>query len=174
MNDQVITTKEAPAMKVEQTIVGNDVSFTMTFGNGEKRTLEINPEHPLYQDMAIFGASVKLRNATALAKGATVAEKLASVDALLEAFSNGEWSTRSAGGEAQPTGGLLAKALANLSGKALPEIQAFLAGFDKAAQAQMRLDPAVAAEITRIKPVVKPKAPAAAVTSALSGLFGNQ
>jgi len=173
MNDQVTVEKTIPAMKVEQTIVGNDVSFTMTFGNGETRTLDINPDHPLYQDMAIFGASVKLRNATALAKGATVEEKLAAVDALLEAFANGEWSTRSAGGEAQPTGGLLAKALANLSGKALPDIQAFLAGFDKAAQAQMRLDPTVAAEIARIKPVVKPKAPKEAVANALSGLFGG-
>jgi hypothetical protein len=171
MTDATVVKSEQ--VKTGVTITETGATFVINFPDGTIRTFDLDKAGPLYADFAIFGARTKIQNSMAMAKGAAFAEKLAALDTCLEALDNGEWSIRGKG-EAQPTGGLLAQALANLYGQPLADIQTQLAAYDKATQDGMRLDPTVAAEIARIRPPKKVKVvkDVAAVASALAG-FGS-
>jgi hypothetical protein len=157
---------------------GSVVVFNAKFANGEEHEFTLDPSHPLYHSFAVHGARQKLSDAGSTKKTADDAAK--AVGGLIEALEAGEWSQRGTGGDGEPTGGLLAKALANLYGKPLSEVQTYLAGLSDEPKERTKIHNAlraqaeVAAEIERIRPPKKERkvndAAAKAAAEALAGL----
>lgn len=168
-------------MKMKETHgEGNVCTFRAEFGNGAAHEFTIDPSHPLYHSFAVHGARQKLSDAGSTKKTAEDAEK--AVGGLIDALESGEWSMKGSGGEGEPSGGLLAKALANLYGKELAEVQTYLASLHDDSKERskihnaLRSQPDVAAEIERIRPPKREKkvneAAAQAAAAALAGLAG--
>lgn len=164
----------------EKHLDGNVAVFNTRFANGEEHEFVLDPTHPLYHSFAVHGARQKLSDAGSTKKTAEDAAR--AVSGLIEALEAGEWSQRGTGGEGEPTGGLLAKALANLYGKSLPEVQTYLAGLHEDTKERtkvhnaLRAQAEVAAEIERIRPPKKERkvndAASQAAARALAGLAG--
>jgi len=178
-----VAAEEAKApkkMKISEHREGTRAEFTIVFGNGAVHSFELTPDHPLYHDFAVHGARQKLSDAGSTKKDVEGAER--AVAGIIEALEGGEWSQRGTGGESAPSGGLLAKALANLYERDLLEVQAYLSNLHEDPKERtkihnaMRLDPTIAAEIERIRPPKKEKkvneAAASAAAQALAGLAG--
>lgn len=154
------------------------VTFRATFGNGAVHEFTLDPMAEMFARFAAHGARQKLSDAGSTKKTADEAEK--AVAALIEALENGEWSCKGSGGDGEPTGGLLAKALANLYDKDLSEVQTYLAGLHEDTKERakihnaLRAQPEVAAEIERIRPPKRAKkvddSAAKAAAQALAGL----
>jgi hypothetical protein len=166
--------------KIEGPDADGKFTFVLSFGHGAVHQFVLDPANdPQAVEFMVHGVKQKLGDAGSTKKTSEEAETHCA--ALIEAFENGEWSQKGERGEASPTGGLLAKALANLYGKELVEIQAYLAGLheDEKERAKihngMRADPTVAAEIERIRPPKKEKKvnkdAANAAAMALAGLL---
>lgn len=183
MSDVIETTEVAAPKKMKMTerhLDGNVCVFNAKFGNGEEHEFTLDPTHPLYHSFAVHGARQKLSDAGSTKKTADEAAK--AVSGLIDALESGEWSMKGSGGDGEPTGGLLAKALANLYGKPLPEVQTYLAGLHEDAKERtkihnaLRAQPDVAAEIERIRPPKKERkvneSAARAAAAALAGLAG--
>jgi hypothetical protein len=171
----------AKKMKMKETHgEGNVCTFRAEFGNGAVHEFTIDPSHPLYHSFAVHGARQKLSDAGSTKKTAEEAEK--AVGGLIDALESGEWSMKGSGGDGEPSGGLLAKALANLYGKELAEVQTYLAGLHEEPKERSKIHNAlraqaeVAAEIERIRPPKREKkvneTAAKAAAAALAGLAG--
>jgi hypothetical protein len=184
--------KAVKKMKLSETYGENGVVvFRAEFANGAVHQFTLDPQAEMYARFATHGARQKLSDAGSTKKTAEEAEK--AVSGLIEALENGEWSMKGSG-DGEPTGGLLAKALANLYGKTLPEVQTYLAALGAPAatdenpnpavdvkerakiHAALRAQDEVAAEIERIRPPKKEKkvneAASVAAANALAGLSG--
>lgn len=179
MTDAAEVTKAPKKVVVKETHgEGQKCTFNLKFANGAEHEFELTPEHPLYHEFAVHGARQKLSDAASTRKDVDDAEK--NVAGLIEALEAGEWSQRGTGGGGAPTGGLLAKALSNLYGQELADVQNYLAGLheDEKERAKihsaLRADPTVAAEIERIRPPKKEKkvseSAAQRAAAALAGL----
>lgn len=151
------------SVKVEGSVV------EMTFSNGEVREFDVHHSHSLYHRFAVNGAVEKLRNKISATK--TPEEAVQAIDDLLAAFEKGEWATRAEAGESTPAPGLLAQALAVLSGKSVPDCQEFVSSLDKKQQAAMRKEPNVAREIDKLRKPITKAAPEA-VQNALASFLG--
>lgn len=96
----------------------------------EKLEQDIGRDHPLYDDFAAFGWMTKTRNTI----GATPADKRTAEDAsarakaICDAYDEGEWSIRGEGGEAAPSGGIVARAVAEVRQKTVAEVVAHIHG----------------------------------------------
>lgn len=162
---------------------GNAVEFVIEFATGAVHSFAFDPTSDLYHAFAVHGARQKLSDAGSTKKTPEDAEK--AIAGLIEALEAGEWSQRGTG-TGEPSGGLLAKALSNLYGKPLPEMQTYLAGLgadadgtvDEKQRAKihtaLRAQVDVAAEIERIRPPKRERkvneAAANAAAQALAGL----
>jgi hypothetical protein len=157
---------------------GNAVTFHIVFGNGAEHEFSFDPTSELYRSFAVHGARQKLSDAGSTKKTADDAEK--AVAGLIEALEAGEWSMKGSGGDGEPTGGLLAKALANLYERDLSDVRTYLAGLHEDPKERtkihnaLRAQPEVAAEIERIRPPKKERkvnaSAAQAAAAALAGL----
>lgn len=158
---------------------GNMVTFHIVFGNGSEHEFSFDPTSELYHSFAVHGARQKLSDAGSTKKTADEAEK--AVAGLIEALESGEWSMKGSG-DGEPTGGLLAKALANLYERDLSDVRTYLAGLHDDPKERTKIHNAlraqaeVAAEIERIRPPKKERkindAAAKAAAAALAGLAG--
>jgi hypothetical protein len=158
-----VETKAAKKMVIK--VTGPDAAgafeFVASFAHGAVHSFVLSPEDPQFVAFAVHGVKQKLSDAGSTKKESVDSE--AAVSALIGAFEQGEWGVKGERGEASPTGGLLAKALANLYGKGLPEVQAYLLSLheDDKERAKihnaLRNDATVAAEIERIRPAKKEK-----------------
>jgi hypothetical protein len=130
------------------TVVHGDgaLSATITHSDGAKQVVVIPNGHALMQHFAAHGLQQKV--SAAINSGKDPADSAAKVDALESAFRDGRWTIR---GDAEPKGGLLARALASLKGCPLDEAEAFVKGLSRAEQAELRNKPAVAAAILEVK-----------------------
>jgi hypothetical protein len=181
LEQSVVGEVKAPKkMKLSETYGENGVVvFRAEFANGAVHQFTLDPQAEMYARFATHGARQKLSDAGSTKKTAEEAEK--AVAGLIEALEAGEWSMKGSG-DGEPTGGLLAKALANLYGKALAEVQTYLAALHEDPKerakihAALRAQDEVAAEIERIRPPKKEKkvneAASVAAANALAGLSG--
>src|SRR6266404_1826029 len=123
----VVETKAPKKMTMKETHAdGNMVAFNVKFAHGVEHEFVLDPSHPLYHSFAVHGARQKLSDAGSTKKTPEEAEK--AVAGLIDALEAGEWSMKGSGGDGEPSGGLLAKALANLYEKPLADVQTYLAG----------------------------------------------
>lgn len=149
------------SVTTEQPNGSADFVATATVEGIESAKVAIPADHPLYADFAQFGFKTHIRNTFAMSKeakeGMTPEEAFDLLSKRLARYDEGEWNLEREAGEAQPSGGLLAQALANLSGKSLAEVRTYLAalGSDEKERAKIhskiRERDDVAEEITRIK-----------------------
>jgi hypothetical protein len=116
-------TKEARKIAVtSEAVEGGAIVITASLKTGESVAYSLNPSDPQLMDFAAYGVTKKVREVIA----GVDAEKYAEVIAeMFNAFAEGKWSA-GRGGDAEPTGGYLAKAIAQLSGKTLAEANAFV------------------------------------------------
>jgi hypothetical protein len=179
-DNAVETTATAAPKKMKMTEThgdGNLVTFRIVFGNGAEHEFSFDPTSELYHSFAVHGARQKLSDAGSTKKTADDAEK--AVAGLIEALEAGEWSMKGSG-DGEPTGGLLAKALANLYKRELSDVRTYLAGLHEDPKKRtkihnaLRAQPEVAAEIERIRPPKKERkvneSAAQAAAAALAGL----
>ena len=168
------------ALKVEGPDSEGNFTFTASFAHGAVHSFTLAPNDPQFTAFAVHGVKQKISDAGSTKK--TSEESESAVGALIEAFEGGEWGVKGERGESSPTGGLLARALANLYGKELPEVQSYLLSLhdDEKERAKihnaLRSDATVAAEIERIRPPKKEKKvsgdAAQRAAAALAGLTG--
>jgi hypothetical protein len=97
---------------------------------GETIEQEIGRDHPLYDDFAMFGWETKTRNTI----GAVAADKRTAETArdramaITDAYDNGDWKLKGEAGEAAPTGGYVAQAIAAVLGKPVQDVVAYVKG----------------------------------------------
>lgn len=179
--DVAAVAAKAKKMSVVETYGENGaVLYTITFAHGPVHRFALIPESDMFARFAAHGARQKLGDAGSTKKTPEEAEK--AVAALIEAMESGEWSVKGSGGDGEPTGGLLAKALANLYEKELAEVQTYLAGLHEDPKERtkihnaLRAQDAVAKEIERIRPPKRERkvneSAAQAAAQALAGLQG--
>ena len=121
-------------------------------------------------ELTAHGLSQKLGDSFSQAKG-NLDYAFAECESVAEALKAGEWNRRGGGKAGQ---GILAEAIARLTGKDVAEVTALLAAKDDEARKALRKDPRVAAEIKAIE-LERAKAKAAkAEGSDLNGLLGGE
>lgn len=182
-----VETKKVPKAKLAITHEEGKVArFNYEFAHGTKHEIVLSPEHPLYHDLAVHGLKQILGDSISTKKTSQEGEE--NFSKRVEAFEAGEWNVKG-GGDGAPTGGLLAKALANLYGRPIEDVQNYLStlGMNEetgevdekeraAIHAALRKDELVAAEIERIRPPKKERKvseeAAKKAAAALAGLGG--
>jgi len=182
---QVAVEKKVPkvTLKVEHA-EGNVAKFHYKFAHGSEHEVVLDPSHPLYHDLAVHGLKQILGDTVSTKKTSEEGEE--HFAKRVAAFESGEWNVKGGSGESAPTGGLLARALANLYGQDISTVQNYLQGLGANADgvvdekerakihAALRADETVAAEIERIRPPKKEKkvseAAASKAAAALAGL----
>ena len=134
----------------------------LVFGDGAEITIDCASLAPVIQyEAQVHGLKQKLVDAAALprstvtGKSATVEDKKAAV---LEVFArltdtdNPRWNKgRAEGAGGSQEGGLLARAMAEVTGKPVTEAKAWLADRSKEEQAALRMNPKVKAIIDRMR-----------------------
>ena len=128
------------------TISDAGVQTRLDFRNGETRLFTI-PEKML-QQFAGHGAEQKLGDETAGIED--VDDQVIAIDELIDRLYNGEWSLRREGSGVSGTS-VLAKALAELTGKSVEEIKAFLKPKTQAEKLALRVNPKVAPIVQRLE-----------------------
>lgn len=119
--------------------------------NGRK--IEVDPFHPLYRNFLEAGLRAKLNGS-------------GNADGQMDAFEAGHWNI--VRGTAEPKGDLLARALVlAYPEKSLEDAKAYVAGLDKAKQAQLRKHPEIAPHINALT-----QKDAAAADDLLKGFAG--
>lgn len=167
MSDVIESAVEKKAKKATLEIKheeGKVARFQYKFAHGAEHEIVLSPEHPLYHDLAVHGLKQILGDSISTKKTSEEGEQNFARRA--EAFENGEWNVKGEAGA--PTGGLLARAMANLSGQELSFVQNYLSGLGKNEatgevdekersniHAALRKDETIAAEIERIRPPKK-------------------
>ena len=150
--------KRIPAIAVE-CITDNIPSQDRVSVSGGGRhlfTLAVDMLTPeILRYAVLHGLKQKLVDAAAISRdpdtgrSATVADKLAAVQDVLNRLLAGEWNKRREGG---PTGGVLLRALMRMQpGKAREDLVEWLAGKSDAEKAALRRTPKVAAVIAEIQ-----------------------
>jgi hypothetical protein len=85
----------------------------------ERLETEVDADHPLFKDFAMFGAETKVRNTIGAVKASERTPELAKqrAQAMLDAIEEGKWNIGRGEGEATPSGGIVAQAIAQVLGK---------------------------------------------------------
>lgn len=164
---------KTPRMSVEYN--EETASFDLTFDNGEVRQIAFGPDHKLFAQAAYHGMEQRIRDK--IAGRTDTKECVTLIDSLKAVIDEGEWGIRREG-NGEPTGGILAKALARMKGCPLAEAVAFVRTLDKKTQAAYRADPDVSKVVEQIKAEAKanakPKsAPKGVDVSALKAFFSS-
>lgn len=141
--------------KMKMSMVEGENGYTakMEFANGETREFAFGMDHDLFARFAVHGVEQKLRDRIAASE--TVEDAVNAIDGLIEALNAGDWTVRGGTGEPKETGGLLTRALAQITGKALDEVQTVVNALDKKQQAALRADPDIAKVIESLRPAKK-------------------
>jgi hypothetical protein len=118
-------TKEARKLAVtSETVEGGAIVITATLKNGDKIGYSLNTSDTQLMDFAAYGITKKIREVVAGVADDKYGEV---IKEMFDAFAEGKWSAGRSG-DAEPTGGYLAKAIAQLSGKTLAEANDFVQG----------------------------------------------
>lgn len=165
MDDGRIVEFAGKRKMLKQTLVSPDgvVSVRLDFVNGETRTFTI-PEK-LMAKCAGHGAEQKLGDE--IAGVADVEDCIMAIDELMDRLHAGEWAVKR---EASALAGtsVLARALAEHSGKDIATIKGFLAGKTQAEKVALRQNQAIAPIVARLE-AAKTKKPSTVDTEALLG-----
>lgn len=105
----------------------------------------------------------------AAAGSMTPAEKRAAMDAVVYRLNSGEWNKRSGDGTSQPSG-LIARAVAEFSGKPLSTVQTFLGAKTRSEVLALRKVPEIATIMDRLR-AETPAAKAVDTSELLAGLM---
>lgn len=127
-------------------VTDGKVQVTLDFRNGETRLFTI-PDNLLLQ-FAGHGAEQKLGDE--IAGVDDVEDCVLAVDELIDRLYNGEWSMRKEGSGVAGTS-VLAKALAEHTGKSIEEIRAFLKPKTQAEKMALRANPKIAPIVERLE-----------------------
>lgn len=127
-------------------IRGDVVQVRLDFRNGQTRLFTVPPG--LILQCAGHGASQKLGDATAALED--VEDQVVAVDDLIDQLYNGQWNVRREAGAFAGTS-VLARALAELTGKTLEEIKSFLQPKSQAEKMALRANPKVAPIVERLE-----------------------
>lgn len=159
------TTTKTPST-IEAAIGLNDATqpldpnhtLQLTFSNGRRLNVRVGDLPPTILTQALMhGLKQKLVDAAAIARNpdtgrsATVDDKFAAVDEVLQRLLSGTWNKGREGGSGA-SGGLLLRALMQHTGKGRDTIKAFLDGKTDAECAALRKNPKIAAIILTLKP----------------------
>jgi hypothetical protein len=143
------TTKNIPAIRADI----NSTTLHLMFADGTSIVIdsgELNAD--ILQQATMHGLKQKLVDAAAMSKGATIDEKYEAVLDVAERLRAGEWNKKREAGEGGGNGGLLFRALCELSPAKSPDsIRAFLAEKSNEQKSAMRAVPRVAAAIDRLR-----------------------
>lgn len=192
MNTTTTTTTDTdtdakPLPAIDATIIrdadGMAEGLKLVFGDGTELTLDCASLAPVIQyEAQVHGLKQKLVDAAALprstvtGKSATVADKKAAVlevYARLTDADNPRWNKgRAEGASVGREGGLLARAMAEVTGKPVSEAKAWLAERTKEEQAALRMNPKVKAIIDRLRDEADKPATAGIDSDALLAGFG--
>ena len=138
--------------------VGHD-TLKFSFADGQELTITASGLSPeIYYEAVMHGLKQKIGDAAAIGRNpetgrsATLADKRAAMQVVIERLQAGSWNAERGEGGA-PAGGLLFAALVRMyAGKKSDEdIRAFLAGKSDKEKAALRKNPRVAAIIEEIK-----------------------
>lgn len=128
---------------IKETVIdANGVKIRLDFSNGETRLFTI-PE-ALYDQFAAHGAEQKLGDEIAGVED--VEDCIMGIDNLMDRLAKGQWAQRREGGGISGTS-VLARALAEMSGKGMDEIKVFLATKNMAEKIALRQN-------QKIKPII--------------------
>lgn len=152
-------TKRIPAIAVQCILSDNGAAadhIILTPAGGSPITISTeNLSSEVLRYATLHGLKQKLVDAAAISRNpetgrsATVADKIAAVQEVLDRLLAGEWNKRR---EGAPTGGLLLRALARLyPARTRDQLVEFLAGKSDAEKAALRRNPKVAAIIEEIR-----------------------
>jgi hypothetical protein len=153
-----------------------DGILTITSSHGD--TLTVHPDRlaaHIREQAILHGLKAKLIDAAAIPRNPDTGRSVSiedKWDAITEVYDritapDGSWNKHAGGGGGAVTGGLLIRALMQLSGKPRDVVTAQVARWDKKQQAAMRAEPRVAAIIAKLQ------APVMDVSSMLDGLLGD-
>lgn len=131
----------------ESCLTSDGFVVKFVFRNGVVRELPITTEHPLYNQFALHGANQKFGDE--LAGVDDVEDCVEFFDDLAARISNGEWTERRERGVSGTS--YLARALAEISGKSLEEVQAKLKETPREQKAALLKSNRVQAVILRLK-----------------------
>jgi hypothetical protein len=112
-----------PLFKVDVKLVeGNPAAFVGVVElpqSGEVIEQEFDADHPLYAAFARFGWETKTRNTIGAVKASerTPESAKARAEAITSAYEEGKWNVGRGEGEAEPGGGIVARAIAQVLGK---------------------------------------------------------
>lgn len=148
---------------------GTPLGVRVVFTDGRQVSVGFDElSEAMKMELMAHGLSQKLGDSYSQAKG-NLNYAFAECEGVAEALKRGEWNRRGGGKAGQ---GILAEAIARLTGKDVAEVAALLAAKDDEARKALRKDPRVAAEIKAIE-LERAKAKAAkAEGSDLNGLLG--
>lgn len=135
-------------------------ALTLTFGTiGRTITIQTGDLHPSILTQALMhGLKQKLVDAAAIARNpetgrsATAQDKFDAVAVVYERLLAGNWNAPREGGE---TGGLLLRALAQMTGKSVADLKPTYDDYTDEQKAALRKNPKVAAIIATLRPVPK-------------------
>src|ERR1700761_5785759 len=97
------------------------------FSNGKRFTLSLaDVNSDITADLACHGIAQKIGDAAAKSQGASVDDKYDACSAVFERLKAGEWAAKREGAGEGVTGGLLAKAIAEVTGKPIEGVREFL------------------------------------------------
>lgn len=156
------------------------VGVTFEFDNGKGFTLTLADldAHPdIIAELACHGISQKIGDAAAKSSGATIGEKFDACEAVYLRLREGDWAARRENAGEGVTGGLLAKALAEVTSKPVDEVRAFLKPLGKAERDALTRDATVKPIYDRMKAerdaAKAAKAPEVNTGNLLAGLMGK-
>lgn len=134
-------------MLKDSTIAGDVVTTRLDFRNGETRSFSI--QAAMLTKFAAHGAEQKLGDA--ISGVVDVDDCVQTIDELIVQLNDGKWSSRAEGGSSAAGASVLAKALAEHSGKTMEEIKTFLAGKTPAEKTALRNTAALRPIIARLE-----------------------
>lgn len=134
-------------MLKDSTIAGDVVTTRLDFRNGETRSFSIPAA--MLTKFAAHGAEQKLGDA--ISGVVDVDDCVQTIDELIVQLNDGKWSSRAEGGSSAAGASVLAKALAEHSGKTMEEIKTFLAGKTPAEKTALRNTAALRPIIARLE-----------------------
>lgn len=123
------------------------VSTRLDFRSGETRTFTI--ASAMLTKFAAHGAEQKLGDA--ISGVVDVDDCVQTIDELIVQLNDGKWSSRAEGGSSAAGASVLAKALAEHSGKSMEDVKTFLAGKTPAEKTALRNTAALRPIIARLE-----------------------
>jgi hypothetical protein len=141
---------------ITKTVLRDDndhaTGIRLDFLNGKKVEVAISAlSADIVAELVCHGLAQKIGDGAAKSQGATVEDKFQSCAAIAERLLAGDWAAKREGAGEGVTGGLLANALAEITGKPIEEVRAFLKDLKKEERDALARDTAVKPVFDRLR-----------------------